>query len=107
MSYSFYIKTGDRAPSLEAVLRDPDDNPIDLTDADEVRFKMNTSPPMDEVAIVDDATAGLVHYGWKTGETDVAGFFRAEFEITWNDTRKQTVPNKDYIHVYIAEDLDA
>jgi hypothetical protein len=37
--------------------------------------------------------------------TSEAGQFDAEFEIEWDDGRKQTVPNRGYLKIYIDEDL--
>lgn len=106
MSAVFYIKRGDRGPSVEATLLgpDPDREPIVLTNASAVRFKME--PSLDEAAVIVSAAEGTVRYDWAASQTDTAGKFKAEFEIEWNDGRLQTVPNRGYIAVYITEDLD-
>lgn len=109
MSHVFYIKRGDTAPAVEATLRQPGTAeglpgaPIDLTAATTVRFLMEGGVADD--AVIVDAAGGQVRYDWQPGETDVAGTHDAEFEITWGDGRKQTVPNGEYIKVVIAADL--
>jgi hypothetical protein len=100
----FYIKTGDTAPSVEAILK-IDNVPIDLTDATALRFKMSNG--LDEVAVIVDAEAGSVRYDWGSGQTSTAGVYDAEFEITWTGGGIQTVPSKGYMKIYVAEDLDA
>ena len=105
----FKIKTGDRGPSVEATLlqiREGVEQAIDLTAAQDVLFLMNSEPPLSAAAVVVDAESGAVRYDWANGDTDAPGQFRAEFEITWTDGRKQTVPNGSYISVYITEDLN-
>ena len=99
----FYIKRGDRGPSLAATMQDPDGIAIDLTAASAVKFKMGTA--VDAEAVIVDADAGTVRYDWDEGDTNVAGTFNAEFEIEWADGRKQTVPNDGYFTVAIGRDL--
>lgn len=104
-SHLFYIKRGDLLPSVEAALRTITREPIDLTPATGVRFLCSNG--VASPAVIVDTTGGLVRYDWDTDETDTAGVFNAEFEITWGDGRKQTVPNgqNDYIKVIITADL--
>lgn len=105
MSHVFYIKTGDTAPSIEAVLS-VEGVVIDLTNATAVRFKV-AGLAIDEPAVVEDPpTAGRVRYDWATDDANQVGVFDAEFEITWTGGGIQTVPNRDYIKIYVTADLD-
>lgn len=110
MSHVFYIKRGDRLPSVEATLRQPAPagavgDPINLSGVTEVRFLCSNG--VNEPAIVVAPAAGQVRYDWGVAETVVAGSFDGEFEITWGDGRKQTVPNgqDEYLVVLITADL--
>ena len=75
---------------------------VDLTGAT-VRFHMGDV--IDAPAIIVNATGGVVRYDWATGDTDVAGSYRAEFEVTFVDGRIETFPNDTSIGVIIREDL--
>lgn len=108
MSHLFYIKRGDQLPSVEATLREPAapgqiGAEIDLTGATGVKFLCSNG--VDAAAVIVSAAGGQVRYDWGTDETEEAGTFNGEFEITWGDGRKQTVPNGEYIKVIIAADL--
>jgi hypothetical protein len=54
---------------------------------------------------VMDAGQGQVRYPWVTGNTTTAGVFQAEFQITWNGGKIETVPNGSYLAVEIVADL--
>lgn len=102
----FFIKRNDRLPPVTALLRGADNLPIDLTDATSIRFICTNG--VDGAAVIESPpTDGRVRYDWGADETADAGQFNAEFEITWNDGRKQTVPNgqDEYIRVIITADL--
>jgi hypothetical protein len=99
----FYIKRGDQGPVLDATLQTPTGEPIDLSSADAVVFKMASI--VDAPADIVSATAGTVRYLWELADTRRAGDFNAEFEIEWADGRKQTVPNDGYITIHIERDL--
>lgn len=103
MAEVFYIKKGDRAPSVEATLRRGDRTAIDLTSVTSINFQMGE---LDNSAVIVDAEAGTVRYDWGSDETDTPGVFNAEFKILWNDGREQTVPNRSHIKVYITEDVE-
>jgi hypothetical protein len=85
-------------------------DPIDLTDATAVKFLMrlqgDTGPPkVNAPAVITDAAAGEVTYTWDAADTDVAGTYEVEFQITWSDGGVQTIPNDSYFTVEIKTDL--
>jgi uncharacterized protein YfaS (alpha-2-macroglobulin family) len=57
------------------------------------------------MTVVAPATSGVVRYDWGLTDTDTAGTYRLEFEVTWNTGKKQTIPNYGYDELVIAEDL--
>jgi hypothetical protein len=113
-----WLKTGDTAPSLgPGPLRDGDGNAVNLTDA-EVLLWMRAIGPMgdrtggdvilDGVEVtVDDAEAGMLHYDWQDGDTDIDGHkgYWAEFEVTFDGGAVETFPNSGYITVAVLNDL--
>lgn len=107
MSYDVTIKRGDTRNCIKAVLKDAAGAPVDLTDC-EVKFHM---APLGRQAIVsrgahiEDAAAGEVWVVWAPGETDAAGVYRAEFEVLYDDGKRETFPNDGYINIQILNDL--
>lgn len=108
-AYVFYIKQGDRRPNLVARLRNADNTPLDLTDADNVTFimKKNGTVVIDKVACVltNTPTDGVVTYEWQENDTDTLGTYKGEFEITWATGITQTMPEDDFIKVVVKDDL--
>ena len=107
MSYDITIKRGDTRHAIKAVLKDSAGTPVDLTEC-EVSFHM---APLGRPAIisraahVEDAAAGEVWLVWAPGETDIAGVYRAEFEVVYQDGRRETFPGDGYISIQILDDL--
>ena len=85
----FYLKQNDTAPSIRATLKDGSGSVIDLTGAS-VRFHMKDlsgTVKIDTAAtIISPATSGIVQYNWTGSDTDTAGTYYAEFEVTYSDS---------------------
>lgn len=113
MADSIEFKRGDTVP-LTATLYadDAKTTPLDLTNATTVSFIMASAPAepgtpkVNAACTVIDALNGRVRYAWAAADTDTAGSYSAEFEVTWNDGTVQTVPRQGYLTVTITEDLD-
>lgn len=116
----FNIKRGDLLPYLEAIVSE-NGIPVDLTGlVEEVFFIMALVPATSRSrcraatteaprvvrgpAVVADAVAGKLRYFWQAGNTDVAGVYRGEFEITMAG-RPVTFPSSDYIPIVVHPDL--
>lgn len=102
--YDFFIKVGDTLPWIEAVLEDAV-GPVVLTGAS-VRFKMRlqgTTTPLkvDAAAVIDAAAAAEVHYAWLSADTDTAGIYEAEWEVTLPSGAKLTFPNDRHLQVMV------
>jgi hypothetical protein len=107
MGYDVTIKRGDTRNCIKAVLKDARGAPVDLTDCS-VKFHMALlrQPAIISRAVhIQDAAAGEVWVVWVPGETDSTGIYRAEFEVVYQDGRKETFPNKGYISLLIQNDL--
>lgn len=102
------IKQGDTHKPVEAVIQDSD-GAIDLTNASSVRFIMSTPAGGTVVdaagTIVAPATDGRVRYAWAEGDTDTAGNYRAEFEVTFADGTILTAPTDKYLKIRILSQL--
>lgn len=111
---SIQFKRGDTAPKLRATLfaDDAGTTPLNLTTATAVQFIMATAPAqpgtpkVNAAAVIVGAAAGRVDYTWQGTDTDTAGTYQAEFQVTWNDGTKQTFPRQGYLMIVITEDLD-
>lgn len=104
MSELFTLTAGDTVPNLQAVLADSAGDAIDLTDAS-VQFHLEDprggKTVINEPADVIDATNGLVRYRWHVDDTEVAGRYRAEFEVTYANDDVETFPNDGFHDVVI------
>lgn len=108
MKSDFSIKRNDLSPAIKSQLLDEDDNPVDLSSAS-VRFIMSDYEEnviiVDGVAVIDNALDGIVYYQWQAGDTEQAGHFRAEWEVTYPNDNPETFPNDNFLDIKIAEDL--
>ncbi|RJQ04806.1 MAG: hypothetical protein C4551_10020 [Bacillota bacterium] len=112
MSEIFYLKQGNLRPSYVVILKDADKNPVNISTATAVRLHMKTpggAIKVDaEMINRDDGTEALrgkCEYEWQAGDSDTAGTFYAEVEVTWPDTDPETFPNDGYNIVKITEKL--
>jgi hypothetical protein len=100
------LKRNDLEPALRATLKDAD-GPVNLTGLT-VRFLMRDSSGIlkaSGLCTLVDAPNGVVTYSWQSGDTDTAGDYTAEFEVTVSVGRTRTFPNGGYIQITIVEDL--
>jgi hypothetical protein len=65
-----------------------------------------SSLKIDAVADIEDDINGIVEYSWQAGDTDTAGTYYGEIEVTYGDATVETFPNNGYFTVIIKEDLD-
>ena len=104
---TFNIKSGDRLPSFQTVLVDPNGDPVDLTGG-AVQFQMrricSAALTVDAVATITDAVNGVVQYDWAAADTATAGVYRAEWVFT-NGGLSETYPNEGFDTVQIEGDL--
>lgn len=108
MGYDITIKRGDTRNCIKAILKNASSgDPVNLEGCS-VKFHM---APLSRPAVisravhVEDAAAGEVWVVWAPGETDMAGIYRAEFEVLYDDGKIETFPNDGYISIQILEDL--
>lgn len=105
MALQFFLKRGDRSPSIRFTLSPT----VDLTGAT-ARFLMRDRATGAAVvtasaSVVIPATAGIVQYDWQSADVAASGVYDAEFEITYSTGKIETFPNYGYIAVIISGDI--
>lgn len=101
----FPIKRNDTSPAIKVQCTDSTGTAIDLSGAS-VSFHMTDDGDtiVNSSATIMDASNGKVKYEWSDGDTDSAGRYQAEFEVTYSDSSVETFPNNGFIVVEIHED---
>lgn len=111
MSVVVPMKQDDLLPVLTMTLQDANGDGVSLVAATAVKFLMKTRTGTlkinaSGVADPDQTTyPGRVSYTWQGTDTDTAGDYLAEWEVTFSGGKKQTFPNDSYILVKITSDL--
>ena len=91
----FTVGQGDLLPAISAQLVDENGDPVDLTDAT-CKFHMSKGGvvKVDAAATIVTPATGIVRYDWVTADTDEAGEYDAEWEVTYTTgTKPLTFPN--------------
>ena len=106
---TFYIKQNDTRPELDVFLRDDKDRTINVTGAT-VKFNMrnasdNTIKVNAGSVTTVTSTGGRVKYSFSSADTDTAGNFDGEFQVTFVGGQVETFPNDGYIKVIITDDV--
>ncbi len=110
MAEKYVMKQNDLLPSFEVQLLDGT-TPVDLTSVVEVLFIMRNRKGLKAkgtMVVADQTnldTVGICRYDWVLGDTDLAGSYTAEVQVTWPGPRPQTFPADQYITVDIQRDL--
>jgi BppU N-terminal domain len=110
MPSTWNIKRNDTAGKIRTTLTDADGTPADISTGT-VQFHMRQrgkrTLKVDAEATVIDGTAGIVEYSWTAQDTDTAGIFDIEWEVTYpdGDNSEQTFPNRGFDRVIIDPDL--
>ena len=106
---AFTIKKGDTSPSIQSILKDSAGVAVDLSGAT-VRVHMKavgaSTLKVDEAMTVVNAASGIVRYDWSSSDTDTAGTYYVEFEVTKADNSVETFPNNGNAAVVITKSLD-
>lgn len=103
---TFYIKQNDTSPAIQATLKDPDGTVVNLAGSS-VRFHMADMAgtiKVDTTATIVD-NDGVVRYSWQAGDTDTAGLYKAEFEVTYADSTIETFPNEGKLIISIEPEI--
>ena len=104
---AFTMKTGDTSPIVTATFKDADLNPVNITGST-VRIhvvSLSGTTLIDEAMTVTSGPNGVAEYEWQAGDTDTAGTYKVEFEVTYSDNTVETFPNTGHEMLIIKDDL--
>jgi hypothetical protein len=112
----FTIRQHDRLPAIAYTLGEDvttgattTNSAVNLTGST-VTFIMRlvgaASAKVNATATVVAATSGTVRYDWIAADTDTAGDYQAEWQVTDSAGRKRTFPTVGYITITVVPDLD-
>ena len=112
----FTIKTHDTAPFIAQTLLDWTGNPVDIAGAsvifvmsafgEDPQFVLSEPASNDQTGDhLTDGSTGYVSYEWQDGDTDVAGAYVAEWEVTFLNGEVETFPNGGHVDIAIEEHL--
>jgi hypothetical protein len=110
----FLIKRNDTAPNLIATVYQTgclgQNGRFNLSGATDVTFSMsNKSGSLiiaSRPANIVSASSGIIEYSWKEGDTTYEGDYHGEFEITFADGKKMSLPREGFISIKITEDIN-
>ena len=104
----FVIKQNDTSPDIKAILKDAEENAIDLWGAT-VKFHLSDYPGekviINSIATIEEAENGEVKYNWQSGDTETAGRYKAEFQVDFTNGRIETFPNQGFLEIEIFKEL--
>tara|TARA_Y100000310_G_C20686505_1_gene819364 strand:+ start:890 stop:1225 length:336 start_codon:yes stop_codon:yes gene_type:complete len=108
-SPTFFIKQNDTTPALEVFLQDSRGRPVNLTGATvgfHMRLESDQTVKITSGSVtVESATKGHVSFAFSATNTDTAGNYEGEFQVTFAGGAVETFPNDDYIKVIITDDV--
>lgn len=105
---AFTIKQSDTSPAIRATLQDANGTPVNITGAS-VRFHMKSlegTLVVDQPMAIVTPSSGVVRYDWQTVDTDTAGTFVGEIEVTYLDGSVETFPNTGNFAIVITPELN-
>jgi hypothetical protein len=113
----FPIRRNDRLPPYQIDVFDKEGDALALLNVTSVAFTMRSRDgtlkidrqPASVIAGGDGSTLNRLQYEWGASDTDTAGSYLAEFEVTFNTGNKRTFPatNEQRLRILIGDDLDA
>jgi len=111
MNYDFVLKKGDLLPVIIRTLKDAAGAAVDLTGTT-CKFIMRrvgaSAPKVNTAAVVDPDQVnnkGKVSYTWVGTDTDTAGVYEAEWQVTFSGGKAETFPNDGYLVIRITDEL--
>ncbi len=105
----YTIKQNDTSKKIEATLKDVAGVAVNLTGATVVFsmwLKRSRTLKVDEAsATIVVAASGTVEYQWVAADTDTAGDYEGEFEVTFSGGLIETFPNDRNIQIAVAPEI--
>lgn len=107
MTQTLTLKRGDTAPRFRARVLD-DATPVSLITAASAKLLMKGNGLSLALPVtIEDQTGndGWVHRNWAPTDLAVAGVYKGELEVTWNDGTVQTFPADGGFTILVTQDL--
>ena len=104
---TFFIKQNDTSPVIEEYLRNADGSALDVS-ASTVVFHMRDgfgTVKVSSPATIVNGPQGWVRYSWIAADTNQAGTFYREWQVTLPSGRIVTTPNYTDYPVQISTDI--
>ena len=107
---TFEIKQNDTSPALEGILRDGFKRPINITGATVVlntRLRPGGAVKVNggTMGAVGDAVKGRAKYSWTASDTNTAGIYEWEIQITFSNGKIRTIPPKGHFLLEVTDDI--
>lgn len=114
MPNPFVIKRNDTLPALQLTLVDRGclggKQPYNLSGATDITFTMVSScgdyKIFAQSAETVSYSGGVIKYNWNPEDTNESGKFQGEFQITFSDGNKMSVPHNGQIQIDIPKDIN-
>jgi hypothetical protein len=105
----FVIRQGDTAPRLTGTLTDGNGDPVVVTGSDvllhlhglTVENDLILTGAVDEDAVDDNG----VYYDWEPEDTEEAGYYSGEWQVTFVNGQIQTFPNDSVFLIQVSEQV--
>lgn len=92
--------------AMEIVLLDQYKQPVDLTGAVvKVRIAALENLFLEKDVSITDPLAGVISLSFTESEQLRAGFYEAEFEVTYLDQQKEIFPDSTYLKIQVVKNL--
>lgn len=114
MASPFIIKRNDTLPALELTLVDRgrlgEKMGYNLSGVTEITFTMVSSCGEYKIFAQSAETVcysgGTIRYNWRSGDTNESGKFSGEFQLTFSDGNRLSVPQNGQIQIEIGKDVN-
>lgn len=111
---TFFIKRNDTLPAISLKIYDRgclnERIPFDLTGATGCTFTMvdgcGNYKISSQSGTVVSSSGGTIQYEWADGDTNESGKFKGEFEISYSNGKKLSIPQVGYITIEVFDDLN-
>lgn len=104
----YEMKRNDLMPVADALLRMADGSIPNLSGASIrfiARYQGSSIVKIDGAATITNEPTAAVEYAFVAGDTDTAGNFDVEWEVTFGNGKPQTFPTRGYDLLVIGGDL--
>ena len=106
--FELYLKQGDTEPALEGQLLDAQGSAVNLSGATArclARDAITREVVIDGACTIQDPATGVIRYEWSAADTERAGVFQLEIEVTYGDGGRESFPNRGHMRLRITSEV--